>query len=253
MLKLNRPLVFFDLETTGIDVFNDRIVQIGAIKLTQDGQRTEHEWLVNPKMPIPKGAGAIHGITDDMVKDKPSFGDLAAELSALFTDVDMGGYNVKHFDLPLLAQEFSRVGLPLDIEEIKIVDAMMIFKKMEPRNLTAAYKKYCGKELVDAHDAIADIRASLEVFEGQMKHYDELPNSVDAVHEFCFPTNPDAYDAEGKLMYVDGEITITFGKNKGKSLQFLAQNDPGYLEWILKGTFSEKVKWAVEKALRPQK
>jgi len=249
MIKLSRPLVFFDLETTGIDVYNDRIVQIGAIKIMPDGTKTEHEWLINPKMPIPKGASNVHGITDDMVADKPTFGDLAAELSELFTEVDFGGYNVKNFDAPLLAQEFSRVGLPLNLEEVKLVDSMSIFKMKEPRTLTAAYKKYCGKDLVDAHDAIADIRASLEVFEGQLDHYDDLPETADAIHEFCFPTDPNAYDAEGKLIYVDGELTITFGKNKGKTLQHLASNDPGYLEWILNGSFSEKVKGAIKEVL----
>ena len=249
MLQLSRPLVFFDLETTGVDPFSDRIVQIGAIRIDTDGSRTEHEWLVNPGMPIPAGAAAVHGITDDKVKDAPGLGDLAQELSDLFSNVDLGGYNAKMFDIPLLASEFARIGLELDTETINVVDAMQVFRIKEPRTLTAAYKKYCGKELVDAHDAMADIRASLEVLEGQMNTYDDLPSDPAAFHEFCFPKDPNAYDAEGKIVFVDELLTINFGKNKGKTLQSLALNDPRYLEWILKGSFSKKVKEAVSNAL----
>lgn len=250
MLTLSRPLVFFDLETTGVDVYNDRIVQLAAIKINTDGSKEEFNWLINPGMPIPKGSSDIHGITDDMVADKPRLGDLAAELSALFDDVDLGGYNIKNFDVPLLGVEFSRIGLSLDTETFKMVDPMQVFRIKEPRTLTAAYQKYCGKELVDAHDALVDIRASLEVMEGQLAHYEDLPKTPEELHEYCFPKDPDAYDAEGKLRFVDGDLTINFGKNRGKTLQSLSLNDPGYLEWILNGTFSEKVKTAVREALR---
>jgi DNA polymerase-3 subunit epsilon len=250
MLKLTKPLVFFDLETTGVDIYNDRIVQIGAIKMMLDGTTEEKEWLINPGIPIPKGASDIHGITDDMVADKPRLGDIAEELAKFFTGVDFGGYNVKNFDLPMLQTECARIGLPLDTEGVHIVDAMAIFKTMEPRTLTAAYKKFCGKDLVDAHDAMADIRASVEVLKGQMKTYAELPDTPEALHEFCFPKDPNAYDAEGKLHFVDGQLVINFGKNRGKTLQHLAMNDPGYLEWILNGQFSEKVKTAVKNILQ---
>lgn len=250
MIDLSRPLVFFDLETTGVDVYNDRIIQIGAIRLESDGTKTEKEWLVNPGISIPKSSSAIHGITDDMVADKPRLGDIAEELAALFDGVDVGGYNVKNFDLPLLSAEFERIGLTIDTETIRIVDAMAIFRILEPRTLTAAYKKFCGKKLVDAHDAMADIRASLEVLYGQLEKHPELPKTPETIHELCFPKDPDAYDAEGKLRFVDGDLHINFGKNKGKSLEHLAMNDPGYLEWILNGTFSKKVKDAVKKALR---
>ena len=250
MLNLTRPLVFFDLETTGVDVYRDRIVQIGAIKVMPDGSKNEYEWIINPSMPIPKGASDVHGITDDMVVDKPNLGDIAQELAELFTDVDLGGYNVKNFDIPMLAEEFNRIGLTLDTKNIKIVDAMTIFMRKEQRTLSAAYQKYCGKELVDAHDAMVDIKASMEVLDGQYTYYDDLPNSPDELHEFCFPTDPNAYDAEGKLRFVDGELTINFGKNKGQTLQNLASNDPGYLEWILNGSFSDKVKEAIKDVMR---
>lgn len=249
MLNLTRPLIFFDLETTGLNIYEDRIIQIGAIKILPDGTKTEHEWLINPLMPIPKESSDVHGITDDMVQGKPSFGDLSGELSEFFADSDLGGYNVKNFDVPFLAQEFFRIGLPFDTEQIKIVDAMQIFRLKEPRNLTAAYQKYCGKELENAHNAVADVWASLEVLEGQIKHYTDLPKDVDGIHDFSFPKDPDAFDAEGKLKYIEGKLSFTFGKYRNKSLQQVALENPGYLEWIANGNFSDTVKGAVRKVL----
>lgn len=249
MLTLKRPLVFFDVETTGIDPFHDRIIEIGAVKLLPDGTQTEYHRRINPGMPIPPGATAIHNITDDMVKDEPYFGDIIPELQELFFDADLGGYNVKIFDIPILTTEFKRVGLDLDYETMNIVDAMAIFKIKEPRTLTAAYKKYCGKELENAHSAVADIRASIEVLEGQLSFYSDLPATPEELHTFCFPKDPDAFDAEGKLRFVDGKLTINFGKNKGKSLEELASYDRYYLDWILNGSFPEKVKKAVKQAL----
>jgi len=249
-LTLTKPILFFDLETTGIEIGTDRIVQIGAIKVMPDGSKTEYNWLINPGMSIPKDAGAIHGITDEMVKDKPMLGEMTQELTELFSNVDLGGYNVKNFDIPFLIAEFARIGIPFDTEHVRVVDGMAIFRTMEPRNLEAAYKKYCGKQLVDAHDALVDIKATLEVVEGQVAFYDTVPNTPEGLHDLCFPPDPDAYDAEGKLKFVDGQLTITFGKNRGKSLQYLAQNDSGYLEWILNGGFSEKVKGAIRDVLK---
>jgi DNA polymerase III subunit epsilon len=249
MMTLTRPLVFFDLETTGINPFEDKIVQIGAIKLFPDGTREEKEWLINPGIPIPQIVINVHSITDEMVANAPRLGDIAAELQQLFYEADLGGYNIKNFDIPLLQAEFSRIGLSIDTEHIHIVDAMQIFRIKEPRTLTAAYKKYCGKEMENAHDAMVDIKASLEVVEGQLKMYEDIPKAVSEIHEFCYPKDPDAYDAEGKLRFAEGKLTINFGKNKGKALQELAMNDSGYLEWILNGSFSDKVKSAVRDVL----
>lgn len=249
MLKLTKPIVFFDLESTGIDPYNDRIIQIGAIKYFPDGKKTEHNWLINPGVPIPKESTEVHKITDEMVKDKPSIGDMSQELSELFYNSDLGGFNIKYYDIPLLQNEFARIGMSLDLENVKIVDAMMIFKLKEPRTLSVAYQKYCGKELQDAHDAMVDIKASIEVLEGQIEHYDNIPNTAEEIHEYCFPRDPDAYDSEGKLRYKEGDLCINFGKNKGRSLKELAVNDPSYLQWILNGTFSEKVKNAVREVL----
>lgn len=249
MLKLNKPIVFFDLETTGLDLYNDRIIQIGAIKFFPNGKKIEYNQLINPNIPIPKESTAVHKITNEMLMDKPLLGDIAGELSELFLNSDLGGYNIKFFDIPILQKEFQRIGLELDLENVKIVDAMAIFKLKEPRTLTVAYQKYCNKELKDAHDAMADIRASIEVLEGEMNYYKDLPNTVEEIHEFCFPNNPDAYDVEGKLKFINGELAINFGKNKNRTLKELAKNEPGYLHWILDGNFSDKVKRAVKDVL----
>lgn len=249
MISLTRPLVFFDLETTGIDLYQDRIVQIGAIQLLPNGEKKEWEWLINPTIPIPKEAYDIHGITNDMVRDKPTFGELSDTLSTLFFGADLGGYNVRNFDIPMLVNEFNRIGMALDTESIAIIDSYAIWRAKEPRTLAAAYEKYCGKTLVNAHDAIVDIRTALDVFEGQIQYYEDIPTTVHELHELTFPKDADSYDAEGKLKFVDGVLTINFGKNKGKTLQALATNDPRYLEWILGGSFSEKVKGAVRGVL----
>ena len=249
MLKIKKPIVFFDLETTGIDQHNDRIIQIGAIKFFPDGTEKEYNWFVNPNIPIPKESSAVHGITDEMVKAKPLLGDLASELSELFYGSDLGGFNIKYYDIPMLQKEFARIGLALNLEGVKIVDAMMIFKLKEPRTLAVAYEKYCGKTLANAHDAMSDIRASIEVLAGQLKHYGDIPDSPEKIHEYCFPFDPDAYDSEAKLRYVDNELAINFGKNRGKTLKQLAATDPSYLTWILNGNFSEKVKQAVREIL----
>ena len=250
MLNLKNPIVFFDLESTGIDPYNDRIIQIAAIKYMPDGTKTEYDWKFNPGIPIPPGSTEIHGITDEMVRYMPRLGDKAEELSKVFMDVDLGGFNIKYFDIPLLKNEFERIGLTLDTEDIKLVDAMLIYKLKEPRTLTAAYAKYVGGTFENAHDAMADIRASVEVLEGQMKEYDDISPTVDAIHEFCFPADPSHFDNEGKLRYIDKELCINFGKNKGKTLTKLAMSDPGYLRWILDGSFSEKVKEAIRSAMR---
>lgn len=249
MLDLKKPIVFFDLEATGVDMFNDKIVQIAAVKIFPDGKKTEYEWLVNPKKHIPVASTEIHGITDDMVADKPSFGDIAQDLAELFSDSDLGGYNIKLFDIPMLQNEFARIEMPFEVEDRNIIDAMVIFKMKEPRTLSAAYEKYVGGQFANAHDAMADIKASMEVLEGQLNTYDDLPKSADGLHEFCFPPDPDRYDMGGKLRYVNGELCINFGKNRGRSLKELAVNEKSYLLWILNGSFPEKVKQAIREIL----
>lgn len=250
MLKLTRPIVFFDLEATGIDIFNDRIVQFAGIKYFPDGNKTEHNWVINPKIQIPEEAIAIHGITNEMVTDKPTFGDIAQKLIQLLDDSDLGGYNIRYFDIPMLQSEFTRIGLPFDSEDRKMADAMIVFKLKEPRTLAAAYNKYVGGEFENAHNAMADIKASIDVLEGQMKMYTDLPDSVDGLHDFCFPADSSKYDMEGKLKYVDGVLCINFGKNRGRSLEELSKMEKSYLLWILNGSFSEKVKNAIREVLK---
>ncbi len=250
MLNLNKPIVFFDLEGTGVDPYNDRIIQIAAIKYFPNGEKKEYEWIVNPGIPIPPGSTEIHGFRDEDVKDKPMLGDLVAEVSEVFLDSDLGGYNIKYYDIPMIQNEFARIGLNLDTESVNIVDAMMIYKIKEPRTLEAAYGKYVGGMFDNAHDAMADIKASIEVLEGQINMYEDVPSSAAEIHEYCFPKEPDHFDNDGKLKFIDSKLAINFGKNRGKTLEELAFSDRGYLEWILNGNFSEKVKGAIRDVLK---
>ncbi len=248
-LTLDKPIVFFDLETTGVDIYNDKIVEIAIVKIETDGTEKEYEWIINPGIPIPEGAAAVHGITDEMVKDAPRFSDIAAEISTIFDGVYIGGYNVKNFDVPLLLQECQRIGLELPIDANSIIDPMSIYRQKETRTLSSAVKEYCGVEMENAHEAMADIRATVDVLTHQLLILDDVPKTAPELALYCYPIDPDAFDLEGKLRYVGGELAINFGKNKGKTLVWLARNDRGYLEWILNGTFSEQVKTAVRDCL----
>ena len=183
-LKLDRPLVVLDLETTGTDVERDRIVQIGLIRVEPDGSRRTYESLVNPERPIPPAATAVHGITDADVRDRPTFAALGPELRPWLADADVAGFNAIRFDLPLLENELRRAGSDLDLSQARRFDALHIFHKMEPRDLVAAYQFYCGKELADAHSALADAGATLEVLDAQIAHYEEIPAEPDALHRF---------------------------------------------------------------------
>lgn len=248
-LELDKPIVFFDLETTGVDVYNDKIVEIAIIKIETDGSTKEYEWLINPGIPIPAGAAAVHGITDEMVKDAPRFSDIASEIAVIFDNVYIGGYNVKSFDVTLLLQECQRIGLDLLIDVNSIIDPMSVYRQKETRTLSSAVKEYCGVEMENAHEAMADIRATIEVLAHQLLIIPDLPKTASELALYCYPPDPDAFDPDGKLRYTDGELAINFGKNKGKTLKWLALNDRGYLEWILNGTFSEQVKKEVKKVL----
>jgi DNA polymerase III subunit epsilon len=250
MLSLTRPIVFFDLETTGVNTQTDRIVEFAAIRKEPDGTTTEVSWLINPCMPIPKESSAIHGITDDMVQKEKTLGERSAELSTLFNGADIGGYNVAQFDLPVLRAECERIGLSVDFSHARIVDPMIIFKIKEPRTLAAAHEMYCGTPMEHAHEALADIRATVAVLDGQFSRYADLPRDTDGLHAFCFPRHENAYDPESKIISDNGVLRINFGKNKGKALADLATTDPGYLQWVLKGDFSDMVKDAVRSVLR---
>ncbi len=246
-LRLDRPLVVFDLETTGIDVEKDRIVQIALIRVEPDGARDEWESLVNPEQPIPAESTAIHGISDDDVRDAPTFSQLRAEVEERLAGADLAGFNSIRFDQPLLEAELVRAGGKPDFQGVRHLDAMRIFHTMEPRNLGAAYRLYCDEELVGAHGALADSRATLEVLDAQVGRYDEVPADIDALHRFCNPDEGKFVDRTRKFAFDDqGEAVFTFGKMRNVRLR---DADRGYLEWMLNKDFSAEVKEILRTAL----
>ncbi len=242
-LRLTRPLVFFDLETTGTNISRDRIVEISIIKLMPDGQRSEKTRLLNPEMPIPAEATAIHHITDEMVADKPTFRDVAPGILASITGCDIAGFNSNRFDIPLLDAEFERVGIDFDLSKARFIDVQTIFHKKEPRTLVAAYKYYCNADLVGAHSALDDTRATLEVLLAQLERYDDLPTEVSALSDYATPNKN--VDLQGRLIYDDkNREIINFGKYKGQVAEEVLARDPGYYSWIMQGDFPRNTKQA---------
>lgn len=235
-LQLKRPIVFFDLETTGTDVAKDRIVEISILKLHPDGKKEVKTRRVNPEMPIPVGSSEIHGIYDEDVKDEPTFAALAKSLAQFIGNSDLAGYNSNKFDVPLLMEEFLRVDVDFDLESRKLVDVQNIFHKMEQRTLVAAYKFYCGKDLVDAHSAEADIKATYEVLESQIERYEELENDVDFLADFS--KRNDTADLMGRIVFnEEGVEVFNFGKHKGKPVTEVLEKEPSYYDWMMKGDF----------------
>jgi len=243
-LTLKRPLVFFDLETTGMDVAKDRIVQISVLKVHPDGREEVKTRLINPGMPIPLPATAVHHITDAQVANEPKFGALARALAEFFHDADIAGFNSNRFDIPILVEEFGRCGIAFPEPETKLIDVQVIYHRKEERTLAAAYKFYCSKTLEGAHDAEADVRATLEVFREQLERYDDIGRTIDELHRY---SNSDTIvDFARKLMRNDrGEIVYAIGKNKGKRVL----DDPGYAEWMLTGDFPESTKQVLRQIL----
>ena len=246
-LRIARPLVVFDLETTGVEIGRDRIVEIGVVRLDPDGSRDEWVQRINPDMPIPPGATAVHGITDDDVRDMPRLADVAAHLLALFADADAAGFNSASFDLPFLAADLERVGQTLDRSSLRHVDAMRIFHLKEPRDLSAALRFYCGREHAGAHSALADARATLDILEAQVARYDDLPADVGGLHAFCGQGRAEGIDPDGKLVWnAQGEASFTFGKYRGRTLREVQAEDPGYLRFLqradLEKPFSAEVR-----------
>lgn len=249
-LQLERPLVFFDLETTGLDIERDRIVELGLVKLLPDGERQTRARRIHPGMPIPPEATAVHHISDADVADCPPFSRIARDLHAWLQGCDLGGYNVERFDLPLLAAEFRRVQLEFPAEGTRVIDAYRIFAQREGRDLKSALRFYCDKELVGAHSAEADILATVEVLEGQLQRYPDLPNDVAGLHEASHPRDPSWVDANGRLVWRNGEAIVGFGKHRGRTLREMATQEPGYLRWIIGGDFSSDLKEICSQALR---
>ena len=248
-LKLERPLIIFDLETTGTIISRDRIVEISVVKILPDGTRSVKTRRLNPEMPIPAAATEIHGISDADVANEPTFKSVSKNLMALFDGCDLGGYNVLKFDVPVLINEFSRAGLEFSLEGRNIIDAYSIFCKLYPRTLSGAFKFFCGKVLEGAHGAEADTLATVEIFEAQLAKHPELPRDLNLLHQFSDNTDPDSVDSSGRFKWSGGEVIACFGKNSGVPLKKLALEDPGFLKWIIRVDFPEDVKNIARDAL----
>jgi DNA polymerase-3 subunit epsilon len=235
-LNLRNPLIFFDLETTGINIVTDRIVEISYLKIFPSGEESSRTILVNPGIPIPKEASAIHGITDDQIQDAPKFNELAQTLANEFEGCDFAGYNLNKFDIPLLAEEFLRSGIDFDLKKRKFVDVQVIFHKMEQRTLIAAYKFYCNKDLKEAHTAEADTRATYEILQAQLDQYKNLENDVNWLSDFSAQTRN--VDFAGRIIYNEKGVEVfNFGKYKGMPVEEILKKDSGYFGWIVNGDF----------------
>ena len=235
-LNLKNPLVFFDLETTGIDITKDRIVEISYVKVFPNGKEESKTMRINPERPIPPESTAIHGITDDDVKDCPTFKAVAKTLAAQIEGCDLAGYNSNRFDIPLLAEEFLRADVNIDLNRRKFVDVQTIFHKMEQRTLSAAYKFYCNKTLENAHTAAADTMATYEVLQAQLDRYPELQNDIAFLSDFSSYNNN--VDFAGRMIYNDKkEEVFNFGKFKGRLVEDVLKNEPGYYAWMMNSDF----------------
>lgn len=241
-LNLKNPLVFFDLETTGIDIVRDRIVEISILKVNPNGTEETKTRRINPGMPIPAESSAIHGIYDEDVKDQPQFKQLAKSLAEFMEGCDIAGFNSSRFDVPLLAEEFLRAGIDFDFSKRKMIDVQIIFHKKEQRTLEAALKFYCDKELTDAHSAEADTRATYEVLKGQLDRYNDLENSVEFLSKE-YSSHNNNVDLAGRMIYDDNGVEIfNFGKHKGRSVADVLKKEPGFYGWMMDADFSLNTK-----------
>ncbi len=240
-LELSRPVVFFDLETTGVNVGKDRIVEFSGLRISPDNAEDSLTLLVNPEMPIPAEATAVHGISDDKVKNEPKFGEVANTIVGFLKDADLGGFNSNKFDIPMLMEELARVGVDMSMKGRRCIDVQNIFHKMEQRTLVAAYKFYCQKDLADAHSAEADTRATYEVFRAQLEKYDELNGDMDFLHEFSRRHN--AADFSGHIVFnEEGTECFNFGKFKGKPVTEILKQQPSYYNWMMDADFPSYTK-----------
>jgi DNA polymerase-3 subunit epsilon len=236
MLNLTRPVAFIDLETTGVNLSSDRIVEIAIIKVLPDGERQVKRKLINPEMPIPKQSSDIHGITDEMVKNAQTFKQAGNEIKQFLENSDLGGYNSNRFDIPMLMEEFLRAGMDVDLSNRRMIDVQHIFYTMEPRTLTAAYKFYCQKELIDAHSAEADVQATIDVLLAQLDRYDILGNSIDTIlsaigeEKIVDYARRFSFDEKGREIF-------NFGKFKGRPVADVLKTEPQYYDWMMKGDF----------------
>jgi len=235
-LKISKPICFFDLETTGVNVSRDRIVEISILKVFPNGNKESKTWLVNPEIPIPSEVSKIHGITNDMVKEEPSFKVIAHDIKSMINNSDLAGFNSNKFDIPLLAEELLRSKLDFNLENILTIDVQNIFHKMEQRTLSAAYQFYCGKSLENAHSSKADTLATFEVLEAQIEKYDDLQSDVNFLSDFS--RRGKNVDLAGFIKYNEHDIPcFSFGKHRGKTVDYVLENESGYFGWLLNADF----------------
>lgn len=240
-LKLSKPIVFFDIESTGVNVVSDRIVEISFLKVHPDGEEDVKTMRINPTIPIPPQTTEIHGIRDEDVANEPTFKDRASDIASFIKGCDLGGYNSNKFDIPMLAEEFARANVEIDLKKMKFVDVQVIFFKMEPRTLSAAYRFFCDKDIVNAHSAEADVRATWEVLQAQMDKYDILSDTIDGLSEFS--SNSRFADFAGRIIHGKDNIELfNFGKHKGKKVADVFKREPSYYDWMMKGDFPEYTK-----------
>ena len=250
-MKLAQPLVIFDLETTGTWVEKDKIVEIGMIKLMPDGTRMVYEKRVNPCMTIPVNVSRITNITDADVKDAPPFKDIAKEVLEFIGDSDLGGFNILRFDLPILEREIGSAGLSFHWKDRNTYDAQKIYHIHEKRNLTAAYQLYCGKELCNAHSALGDAEATVEIFDAQITRYGNAEQGVESLKDFDYEQSSDYFDKERKFCWWNGDLYPMIGKYaRRKHIKDIVNSDRSYLEWMLKSDFSPDIKTMIRKALK---
>jgi DNA polymerase-3 subunit epsilon len=240
MLQLKKPLAFIDLETTGVNLGTDRIVEIAIVKILTDGTKSIKRKLINPGIPIPKGASDVHGISDEMVKDAPAFKQVAQELKQMLDGCDLAGYNSNRFDIPLLMEEFLRAQVDFDMKNRKLLDVQNIFHKMEPRTLSAAYKFYCSKNLEGAHGAEVDATATYEILEAQIERYPELGNNIDSVLKVI--GEDQIVDFARRFIMENGIEVFNFGKFKGRPVADVLKSEPQYYDWMMKGDFPQHTK-----------
>ncbi len=234
-LQLTRPLAFIDLETTGVNLACDRIIEVAIVKILPDGSKHVKRKILNPQIAIPQGSTDVHGFTDDMVKDFPTFKEVANELKQFIHNSDLSGYNSNRFDIPLLMEEFLRSGIQIDMSNRRMVDVQHVFHMMERRTLGAAYQFYCNKQLCDAHSAEADATATWEILEAQTIRYPSLGNTLDSILEF---TGEEKFIDFARRMIMDNDVEVfNFGKYKGKPVAEVLKAEPQYYDWMMKGEF----------------
>lgn len=250
-LQLKRPIIFFDLETTGTDHVKDRIVELAFVKLQLDGSRDTFIKRINPGIPIPAATTAIHGIRDEDIKDAPLFKHIAHQLYDWMKNCDLGGYNSSKFDIPLLAEEFLRVGISVDFTERNMIDVQQIFFKMESRTLSAAYQFYCSKVLEKAHSAEADVLATIDVLEAQLDRYGELSHEVKDLHRY---TGGDQFvDYARRIVMKEGHPVFNFGKHKGRKVTDVFTEEPQYYDWMMQADFALHTKQKLTEILTRMK